>query len=67
MSGRVEAVQQWLAQHADTPIERLALQWLRRWSGRFGNEPPVSMSPRPVPTLHQRPQQLPRLIPVTSR
>jgi hypothetical protein len=29
--GRVRAVQQWLAERADTPVERLALQWFRRY------------------------------------
>ena len=28
MGGRVGAVQQWLARHADTAIERLALAWV---------------------------------------
>jgi uncharacterized BrkB/YihY/UPF0761 family membrane protein len=31
MGGRVGAVGQWLARHADTPIERLALAWFRRY------------------------------------
>jgi membrane protein len=29
--GRAKAVQQWLAQRADTPVKRLALRWFRRY------------------------------------
>lgn len=31
LRGRASAVQEWLARHADTPIERLGLQWFRRY------------------------------------
>ena len=31
LRGRASAVQQWLARHADTPLERLGLQWFRRY------------------------------------
>ena len=31
LGGRTRAVQQWLARRTDTPIERLALQWFRRY------------------------------------